>query len=153
MGSQRFRHTVERLSLLFTSSATWKVQCKKSRGTGHWASWALSEAHSPSTSMCLLTNPEALQILSFWIFYGSFLTQTCLIKSLATDSWLKLQEVGLKVPILWSCCWFSWQPAPDLRCFPKVTSFSQQRTPLWLSTLRTEVLGNCKPRTMDEGQM
>lgn len=31
----------------------------------------------------------------------------------------------LKVPTLQSCGWFSWQPAPILRCFPKVTSLTQ----------------------------
>ena len=68
-------------------------------------------------------------------FYGGFITQACLIKSLASSDQFNLQVlspprrhgVGLKVPALQSQGWFPKQPAPplgDLAGIPEVTSLT-----------------------------
>lgn len=53
---------------------------------------------SPSSplfpNLQMFTNPEAFQILSFVFFYGGFITEALLIKSLASDNGFNFQALS-----------------------------------------------------------
>lgn len=92
---------------------------------------------SPSQNLHIFTNPGALGTLKFWVFNGSFIMQTRLLKSLGIGEELYLQpflssEGGgrQKVPIL-LLCWSFWRPT--LRATSYQTSHQQK---VLLSLLR-----------------
>lgn len=81
------------------------------------------------------TNLKALQSPSFRKFYGGFVTQAWLIKSLAIGDWIQIPPSLSSPEVVWgwkfqpfnSHGWLPWQPASILRLsriFPKVTNIT-----------------------------
>lgn len=105
--------------------------------------------HTVSTPVTLhllrSSSPEALRILSFWVFMEASLhsddrpSHWPLADSTSSSSHLPQGQgwggggLGLKVPVHCSHGWFSWHLATVLGCFPKVPSLNR---PLYHSPLR-----------------
>ena len=104
-----------------------------------------SECTTVPTCTCIY-QPRSSQKSIFWGFYGSFITQECLIKSVAIGDRFNCQAllvlggewgwiVELNVTNLQSHCWFSWQPAhPQL--LSKSHLINITRGKLFLSALK-----------------
>ena len=75
---------------------------------------------------------EVLLHTHYWLYHWPLVTDSnsSPFPSLQGESWeWKFQPLN-------SLAWCSWQPAPNLKCFPKITSLTWQETLLLFSSLR-----------------